>query len=129
MVVAVQLQTHFDEASPMTAFHSAYRKLHSTKSALLNIQNDLLLNMAKGFVTATPYWISLPPSIPLTTPFSFPHLVKVGSTLSHPAVLQFGGVPGLCQILSVSLQTQSAQSFTLTVVLITTSTPMIPSYI
>ena len=34
-VVAVQLQTHFDKAGLMTAFQSAYRKHHSTKSALL----------------------------------------------------------------------------------------------
>ena len=36
----------------MTGFQSADRKHHSTESTLLNIQNDLLLNMAKGFVTA-----------------------------------------------------------------------------
>ena len=36
----------------MTAFQSAYRKHHSTESTLLNIQNDILLNMAKGSVTA-----------------------------------------------------------------------------
>ena len=51
-VVAVQLQTHLDEAGLMTAFQSAYRKHHSTESALLNIHNDILLNMAKGSVTA-----------------------------------------------------------------------------
>ena len=50
-VVAVQLQTHLDEAGLMTAFQSAYRKHHSTESAL-NIHNDILLNMAKGSVTA-----------------------------------------------------------------------------
>ena len=48
-VVAVQLQTHLDEASLMTAFHSAYRKHHSTESVLLN---DNLLKMAKRSVTA-----------------------------------------------------------------------------
>ena len=51
-VVAVQLQTHLDEAGLMTAFQSAYRKHHSTESALLNIHNNSLLNMAKGSVTA-----------------------------------------------------------------------------
>ena len=51
-VVAVQLRTHLDEAGLMTAFKSAYRKHHSTESALLNIHNDILLNMAKGSVTA-----------------------------------------------------------------------------
>ena len=50
-VVAVQLQTHLDEAGLMTAFQSAYRKHHSTESALLNI-HDILLNMAKESVTA-----------------------------------------------------------------------------
>ena len=51
-VVAVQLQTHLDEAGLMTAFQSAYRKHHSTESALLNIHNNILLNMAKGSVNA-----------------------------------------------------------------------------
>ena len=50
-IVAVQLQTHLDEAGLMTAFQSAYRK-HSTESVLLSIHNDILLNMAKGSVTA-----------------------------------------------------------------------------
>ena len=50
-VVAIQLQTHLDEAGLMTAFQLTYRKYHSTESALLNIQNNLL-NMAKGSVTA-----------------------------------------------------------------------------
>ena len=36
----------------MAAFQSAYSKHHSTESALLNIHNDILLNMAKGSVTA-----------------------------------------------------------------------------
>ena len=36
----------------MTAFQSAYRKHHCTESSLLNIHNDILLNMAKGSVTA-----------------------------------------------------------------------------
>ena len=51
-VAAVQPQTHLDEAGLMTAFQSAYRKCHSTENALLNIQKDILLNMAKGSVTA-----------------------------------------------------------------------------
>ena len=70
-VVAVQLQTHLDEVGLMTALQSAYRKHHSTESTLLNIQNDILLNMAKGSVTALTLWIYAPLSIPLTTPFSW----------------------------------------------------------
>ena len=50
-VVAVQLQTHPDEGL-MTAFQSSYWKHYSTESALLNIHNVILLNMAKGSVTA-----------------------------------------------------------------------------
>ena len=41
-----------DEVGLMTAFQSAYRKHHSIESAVLNIHNDILLNMAKGSVTA-----------------------------------------------------------------------------
>ena len=113
-VVAVQLQTHLDEAGLMTAFQSAYRKHHSTESALLNIQNDILLNMAKGSVTALTlldlsaaldtidhtilldrlnvyYGIS---ELVLGWFKSYlsgrTHSVKVGSTLSHPAALHYG---------------------------------------
>ena len=58
------------------------------------------------------------------------HSVKVGSTLSHPAALQVGVHKGsiLNLIFFLSIQTQSAHSFTLTVVLNTISLPMIPSY-
>ena len=113
-VVAVQIQTHLDEGGLMTAFQSAYRKHHSTESALLNVQNDILPNMAKGSVTALTlldlsaafdtidhtilldrlhvyYGIS---ELALGWFKSYlsgrTHLVKVGSTLSHPAVLQYG---------------------------------------
>ena len=113
-VVAIQLQTRLDEAGRMTAFQSAYRKHHSTESALLIIHNDILLNMAKGSVTV----LTL---LDLSTAFDTidhtilldrlnvyygiselalgwfksylsgrTHSVKVGSTLSHPAALQYG---------------------------------------
>ena len=127
----------------MTTFQSAYRKHHSTESALLNIQNNILLNMAKGSVTALTlldlsaafdtidhtilldrlnvyYGIS---EVALGWFKSYlsgrTHLVKVGSTLSHPAALQF------C---SFSILTQLAQLFIATVASTTTSTPMTPSY-
>ena len=113
-VAAVQLQTHLNEAGLMIGFQSAYIKHHSTESALLNIQNDILLNMAKGSVTALPlldlsaafdtightilldrlnvyYGIS---ELALGWFKSYlsgrTHSVKVGSTLSHPAVLHYG---------------------------------------
>ena len=98
----------------MTGFQSAYRKHHSTESALLNIHNDILLNMAKGSVTVLTlldlsaafdtidhtillnrlnvhYGIS---KLALGWFKSYlsgrTHSVKVGSTLSHPAVLHYG---------------------------------------
>ena len=118
-VVAVQLQTHLDEAGLMTAFQSAYRKHHSTESVLLNIHNEILLNMAEGSVTAltlldlSAAFDTIDHTILLDrlnvyygiSELAFgwfksylsgrTHLIKVGSTLSHPAVLQYG-VPQDC---------------------------------
>ena len=93
----------------MTAFSSADRRYHSTESALLDIQNDLLLNMATGSFTDHTlldlsaafdtidsiildrfnvyYGIS---ELALGWFKSYlsgrTYSVKVGSTLSHPAV-------------------------------------------
>ena len=113
-VVAVQLQTHLDKAGLMTAFQSAYRKHHSTESALLNIHNDILINMAKGSVTAlilldlstafdtidhtilldrlTVYYGISEQALGWFKSYLLgrTHSVKVGSTLSHPAALQYG---------------------------------------
>ena len=108
-IVAVQLQTHLDKAGLMTAFQSAYRKHHSTKSALHNIHNGILLNMAKGSVTALTL-LDLSATFDtidhtilldrLNVYYSISelalgwfksylsgrtHSVKVGNTLSHPA--------------------------------------------
>ena len=113
-VVAVQLQTHLDEVGLMTAFQSAYRKHYSTESALLNMQNDILLNMAKGSVTAL-ILLDLSAAFDTIDHTIFldrlnvyyglselalgwfksylsgrTHSVKVGSTLSHPAALHYG---------------------------------------
>ena len=112
-VVAVQLQTHLDEAGLMTDFQSAYRKHHSIESALLNIHNDILLNMDGGSVIAltlldlsaafdtTDHTILLDrlnvyygiSELALGWFKSYlsgrTHLVKVGSTLLHPAALQY----------------------------------------
>ena len=113
-VVAVQLQTHLDEAGLMTAFQLAYRKHHSIESALLNIHNDILLNKAKGSVTALTFldlsaaFDTIDHTILLDRLNIYygiselalgwfksylsgkTHSVKVGSTLSHSAVLQYG---------------------------------------
>ena len=110
-VVAVQLETLLDEVGLMTAFQLAYRKHHSTESVLLNIHNEILLNMTKGSLTVLDlsaafntidhtilldrlyvyYGIS---ELALNWFISYlsgrTHSVKVGSTLSHPAALQYG---------------------------------------
>ena len=113
-VVAVQLQTHLDEACLMTAFQSAYRKHHSTESALLSIHNDILVNMAKRSVTAltlmdlSAAFDTIDHTILLdrlnvyygiselalgwfkSCLWGKTHSVKVGNTLSHPAALEYG---------------------------------------
>ena len=98
----------------MTTFQSANRKHPSIESALLNIRNDILLNMTKESATAlilldlfatfdniddtilmdrlkVYYGIS---ELALGWMKSYlsgrTHLVKVGSTPSHPTVLQYG---------------------------------------
>ena len=98
----------------MTAFQSAYRKHHSTESALLNIQNDIRINMAKGSVTALTlldlsaaintidhtilldrlnvYYVISELALGWFKSYMSgrTHSVKVGSTLSHPAALHYG---------------------------------------
>ena len=113
-VVAVQLQTHLDDAGLMTASQSAYRKHYSTESALLNIHNAILLNMAKGSVTAltlldlSAAFDTIDHTILLDRLNVYyeiselaigwfksyllgrTHSVKVSITLSQPAALQYG---------------------------------------
>ena len=90
----------------MTAFQSAYRKHHSTESALLNIHNDILLNMANGSVTAltlldlSAAFDTIDHTILLDRlnvyygiselALSWFKSYQLGRTLSHPAVLQYG---------------------------------------
>ena len=66
----------------MTAFQLAYRKHHSTESALLNIHNDILLNMVKRSVTA-PTLLDLSTAFDTIdhTPFSW--TVSVGVFHNH----------------------------------------------
>ena len=47
-----QLLSHLEESCLLTGFQFAYRRFHSTESALLNIQDDLFLNMSEGSTTA-----------------------------------------------------------------------------
>ena len=51
-VVAHRIQSHLASTNTSNPFQSAYRKSHSTETALLRIQNDILMAMDKGKVTA-----------------------------------------------------------------------------
>ena len=121
----------------MTAFHSAYRKQHSTESALHNIHNDILLNMSKGFDTA----LTL---LDLSTTFdTIDHTIlldrlnvyygiselALGWFKSYLAALHYGVPQGsfLGPIL-FSLYTNPISSVIHSHSSIHTSTPMIPSY-
>ena len=45
--VVKQLFDHCDENAPLPSNQSAYRKNHATETALLKVQNDILLSMDK----------------------------------------------------------------------------------
>jgi hypothetical protein len=49
--VAKQLQEHLSKNSSYEPFQSAYRPYHSTETALLRVQNDILISMDKQMVT------------------------------------------------------------------------------
>lgn len=51
-VVAQRIQSHINLTNASNPFQSAYRKSHSTETALLRIQNDISTAMDKGKVTA-----------------------------------------------------------------------------
>ena len=51
-VVANRLQTHTKNNRLSNSLISAYRKHHSTESALLEVYNDVIITMDKGEVTA-----------------------------------------------------------------------------
>ena len=51
-VLYSRLNTHLGSFSALSCFQSAYRKFHSTETALLRIQNDVSLAMNKQRVTA-----------------------------------------------------------------------------
>ena len=49
--VSSQLLNHCNENAPLPVSQSAYRQCHSTETALLKVQNDILINMDNGEVT------------------------------------------------------------------------------
>ena len=50
--MASRLNVHIDSSHASNDYQSAYRKFHSTKTALLKIHNDILSSMDDGRVTA-----------------------------------------------------------------------------
>ena len=50
-VVVNQLHTHINSSNTSNQYQSAYRKFHSTETALLKIHNDILASMDAGKVT------------------------------------------------------------------------------
>ena len=50
--MASRLNSHINSSYTSNDYQSAYRKFHSTKTALLKIHNDILLSMDDGRVTA-----------------------------------------------------------------------------
>ena len=51
-IVANRLQAHIKNNHLSNSLQSAYRKHHSTESALLKVHNDIIISMDKGEVTA-----------------------------------------------------------------------------
>ena len=50
--VANRLQAHIKNNHISNLLQSAYRKHHSTESALLKVHNDIIISMDRGEVTA-----------------------------------------------------------------------------
>ena len=50
-VVASRILSHMEANSLSNNLQSAYKKFHSTESAILKVKNDVLLNMENGRVT------------------------------------------------------------------------------
>ena len=51
-VILLQLQKHLCLNNMLNSFQSAYRKFHSTETALLKMQNDIASNTDRGYLTA-----------------------------------------------------------------------------
>ena len=51
-IVAKRLNAHIEEQLLSNHVHSAYKRINSTETALLEIHNDITCNMDNGKVTA-----------------------------------------------------------------------------
>ena len=83
-VVADWLQAHIKNIRPSNLLQSVYRKHHSTESALLKVQNDIIIRMDKGEVTA----LTL-----ISTPLTMLHYLihfQIGMEYLHMGRVKFG---------------------------------------
>ena len=51
-VIANQIHLHLSSNGLVSEYQSAYRKFHSSETALLRIQNDILVSLDSGYSTA-----------------------------------------------------------------------------
>ena len=50
--IANQIRSHLERNDLSNQYQSAYKKIHSSETALLKVENDIILNMDEGRVTA-----------------------------------------------------------------------------
>ena len=51
-VIANRIRSHLERNDLSNQYQSAFKKFHSTETALLKVENDIFFNMNKGRVTA-----------------------------------------------------------------------------
>ena len=71
--VALQISTHLEKNDLNDVYQSAYKKCHSTETALLRVQNDLLMALDSGGSVLLLMLILVPHSTQVTLPSCYTH--------------------------------------------------------